>query len=61
MKTFSHKSNLPGRSAAMERWLRAQVGPAYDALKAHPWLAVTIDQVKAQLAAEHQRARFKRP
>ena len=33
-----------------------QVGPAYDALKADPSRAVTADQVRARLAAEHAKA-----
>jgi DNA relaxase NicK len=38
----------------LEDWLRQQVGPAYDALKADPSRAVTANQVLAQLTAEHQ-------
>ena len=38
---------------AVETWLHHQVGPAYDALKADPSRAVTPDQVRAHLAAEH--------
>jgi|GEM_PF-5247177 len=30
------------RDRAVENWLRGQVGPAYDALKANPSVAVTI-------------------
>lgn len=44
---------LLARDRAVEDWLRQQVGPAYDALKADPSRAVTADQVRACLAAEH--------
>jgi antitoxin ParD1/3/4 len=45
---------LLARDRAVESWLLEQVGPAYDALKADPSRAVTIDDVKASLAAEHK-------
>jgi antitoxin ParD1/3/4 len=45
---------------AVEHWLRDQVAPAYDALKADPSRAVSVKQVRARLAAEHKRARGKR-
>ena len=48
---------LLARDRAMENWLYHQVGPAYDALKADPSHAVTLDQVRARLAAEHAKAR----
>jgi antitoxin ParD1/3/4 len=48
---------LLARDRAVESWLHHQVGPAYDALKAEPSRAVTIDQVRARLAAEHAKAR----
>ncbi|MEO8248991.1 MAG: type II toxin-antitoxin system ParD family antitoxin [Burkholderiales bacterium] len=44
---------LMARDRAVESWLHSQVGPAYDALKADPSRAVTADQVRARLAAEH--------
>jgi len=50
---------LMARDRAMEHWLRAQVGPAYDALAADPARAVGVDGVRARLAAEHQKARAK--
>lgn len=43
---------LMARDRAMHSWLRDQVGPAYDALKADPSRAVTADQVRARLTAE---------
>lgn len=48
---------LMARDRAVESWLCEQVGPAYDALKADPSRAVTADQVRARLAAEHAKAR----
>jgi antitoxin ParD1/3/4 len=47
---------LLARDRAVENWLHEQVGPAYDALKADPARAVTIDEVRASLAAEHKAA-----
>ena len=44
---------LMARDRAVESWLHHQVGPAYDALKADPTRAITVDQVRARLAAEH--------
>lgn len=48
---------LIARDRAVESWLHGQVGPAYDALKADPARAVTADQVRARLAAEHAKTR----
>jgi len=42
---------------AVESWLHRQVGPAYDALKADSSRAVSVDQVRVRLAAEHARHR----
>jgi antitoxin ParD1/3/4 len=47
---------LLARDRAVESWLHEQVGPAYDALKADPTRAVTIDHVRASFAAEHKAA-----
>ena len=47
---------LLARDRAVESWLHNQVGPAYDALKADSSRAVTADQVRARLAAEHAKA-----
>lgn len=47
---------LMARDRAMENWLHEQVGPAYDALKADSSRAVTVDRVRARLAAEHKTA-----
>jgi antitoxin ParD1/3/4 len=51
---------LLARDRAVESWLQEQVGPAYDALKADPTRAVSIDDVRARLAAEHEAA-FSKP
>ena len=50
---------LMARDRAVEKWLHEQVGPAYDALKADPSRAVTVDQVWARLATEHKTATAK--
>jgi hypothetical protein len=41
---------------ALESWLQSQVGPAYDALKADPSRAITVDEIRAMLAIEHELA-----
>ena len=46
---------LMARDRAVEHWLKDQVGPAFDALKADPSRVVTSAQVRARLAAEHKR------
>ncbi len=45
---------LMARDRAVENWLKDQVGPAYDALKADPFRASSVSQVRARLAAEHK-------
>jgi antitoxin ParD1/3/4 len=50
---------LMARDRAMENWLRQEVGQAHDALKADPARAVTVDKVRATLAAEHKKATAK--
>lgn len=47
---------LMARDQAIENWLRDQVGSAYDALKADPDRAVTADQIRTRLTAEHAKA-----
>lgn len=47
---------MMARDRAMENWLLQEVGPAYDALKADPARAVTIDQVRARPAAQQKKA-----
>jgi putative addiction module CopG family antidote len=51
---------LLARDRAVESWLRDQVAPAYDALKADPSRAVSAADVRATLAAEHKKASAKR-
>jgi Arc/MetJ-type ribon-helix-helix transcriptional regulator len=48
---------LLARDRAVESWLHNQIGPAYDALKADPSRAITADQVRARLAAKHEKVR----
>lgn len=48
---------LLARDRAVENWLVQQVGPAYDALKADPSRALTADEVRVRLAAEHAKNR----
>jgi len=48
---------LMARDRAVESWMQGQVGPAYDALKADASRAVSIDQVRARLADEHNSAK----
>ncbi|QDD62959.1 type II toxin-antitoxin system ParD family antitoxin [Herbaspirillum seropedicae] len=48
---------LLARDRAVENWLSNQVAPAYDALKADPSRAVSVDEVRARLAAEHAKTR----
>ena len=45
---------LLARDRMMENWLREQVGPAFDAIKADPTSAVTVASIRARLAAEHK-------
>ncbi|HWW07152.1 type II toxin-antitoxin system ParD family antitoxin [Collimonas sp.] len=47
---------LMARDRAVDSWLQQTVGPAYDALKADPARAVSVDQVRAGLVAEHKKA-----
>jgi len=46
---------LLARDRAIESWLHSQVGPAHDALKRDPSRAITADQIRARLAAEHMK------
>lgn len=51
---------LQERDAAVERWLREEVAPVYDAMQAEPGRAIPADQVFAELRARHA-ARLKDP
>ena len=42
---------------ALESWLRDRVAPVYDAMKADPSRAVSVEKVRASLAAAHKRSR----
>ncbi len=50
---------LLARDRAVEGWLRGDVAAAYDALKADPARAVSVDRVKARLAAVHKKTTTK--
>ena len=45
---------LLARDRVVETWLREQVAPAFDAIKVDPSRAVSLDSVRARLAAEHK-------
>lgn len=44
---------LLARDSAVEKWLREDVAAAYDALEADPTRAVSVEEVRARLAALH--------
>jgi antitoxin ParD1/3/4 len=48
--------SLLARDRAVEAWLRNQVAPAYDALKADPSRTVSAEDVRARLSTEHEKA-----
>jgi len=50
---------LLARDRIMESWLREQVAPAFDAVRANPKRAVSIDAIRARLATEHRAAKKK--
>ena len=39
---------LQARDAAIERWLREEVAPAYDEMKAHPERAIPLERCHAR-------------
>ena len=47
---------LQARDKAVENWLRQEVAPAYDAMKANPSRGRSVADVRISLAAEHKRA-----
>jgi antitoxin ParD1/3/4 len=51
---------LMARDRAMDNWLLQTVAPAYDALKANPSRAISIDQLRTTLAKEHKKATGKK-
>jgi antitoxin ParD1/3/4 len=50
---------LQARDKAVENWLRQEVAPAYDAMKADPARGRSLSAVRATLAAEHERSASK--
>src|SRR5580698_6676990 len=44
---------LQERDAAVEKWLREEVAPVYDAMKADPARGIPAEQVFAELKARH--------
>jgi antitoxin ParD1/3/4 len=50
---------LQERSAAIDRWLREEVAPVYDAMQADPTRGLSADEVTAALTAHHA-ARLKK-
>ena len=46
---------LVARDRAIESWLHNQVGPAYDALKEDLTRGISVNDVRARLAAEHSK------
>jgi antitoxin ParD1/3/4 len=44
---------LPERDAAIERWLREEVVPTYDAMQTDPGRGLSADQVTAALATRN--------
>lgn len=48
---------LMARDRAVENWLRDQVAPAVDALKAQPARALPASRVRSKLAAERAKQR----
>lgn len=42
------------RDEALEKWLRDEVVPAYDAMKADPSRGIPIEQLRARLAAKRK-------
>ena len=47
---------LQERDAAGESWLRDEVGPVYDAMKANPGRGISAESVFAELRAHHAAA-----
>jgi antitoxin ParD1/3/4 len=50
---------LEERDAAMERWLREEVVPVYDAYHADPSRVIRAEQVFAEIRAHHDAAQKK--
>jgi putative addiction module CopG family antidote len=50
---------LMARDRAANQWLHQEVEPAFDALRADPSRGVSVDEVRARLATEHQKVKAK--
>ena len=50
---------LQRHDRALEKWLREEVASTYDAMKADPSRAVSVDHVRSRLAAAHRTSRRK--
>jgi Arc/MetJ-type ribon-helix-helix transcriptional regulator len=50
---------LFARDRVVEAWLHEQVAPAFDAIKTDTARAVSVDAVRARLAAEHRASKKK--
>jgi antitoxin ParD1/3/4 len=48
---------LAARDKAVESWLRRDVAPAYDAMKANPRRGLSVKSVRVNLAAEAKKVR----
>jgi antitoxin ParD1/3/4 len=46
---------LQDREQSVEQWLKTEVAAAYDALAADPSRGLSLDEVRASLAATHDR------
>lgn len=47
---------LYAREKAITQWLREDVAPIYDAMRANPDRALSVDEVRASLAATRRRS-----
>jgi putative addiction module CopG family antidote len=47
--------SLMARDRAMKEWLRHQVAPAHDALRADPKRALSARRIRASLTTEHKK------
>ncbi len=52
---------LLARDRAVENWMRQEVVPAYDRMKADPSRGRSVAEARAALAAEHEQATIKAP
>ncbi len=55
MPNIAHGNNMRNLDHAKENWLRMKVSPAYDAIKTAPWRAITAEEIRAWIAAEHKK------